>query len=170
MRRLSSLLPTQCAAPYLPPTCTQRLTLRTILYAGLGQYISGAIMFEETLYQKARNGQQFVDVLLAQGIYPGIKVDTGLQVRGVAAERQSADEGKKRGGVWRSRGGADWSFGGEEGAVWTGGRAVGEGGKLVAPEPRRTPDGGQEEDWREERFAVLDGWKVEVWGMCSVAL
>lgn len=37
-------------------------------------------MFEETLYQKARDGRQFVDVLLSQGIYPGIKVDTGLQV------------------------------------------------------------------------------------------
>ncbi|GFH18049.1 fructose-bisphosphate aldolase [Haematococcus lacustris] len=34
---------------------------------------------EETLYQKAQSGQQFVDLLLAQGIYPGIKVDTGLQ-------------------------------------------------------------------------------------------
>ncbi|KAJ9516440.1 hypothetical protein QJQ45_011191 [Haematococcus lacustris] len=33
----------------------------------------------ETLYQKAQSGQQFVDLLLAQGIYPGIKVDTGLQ-------------------------------------------------------------------------------------------
>lgn len=38
-------------------------------------------MFEETLYQKCADGKtQFVDVLLAQGIYPGIKVDTGLQV------------------------------------------------------------------------------------------
>ncbi|GIL50637.1 hypothetical protein Vafri_6767, partial [Volvox africanus] len=55
---------------------------RELLYTapGLGQYVSGAIMFEETLYQKARNGSQFVDILLAQGIYPGIKVDTGLQV------------------------------------------------------------------------------------------
>ncbi|EFJ45173.1 hypothetical protein VOLCADRAFT_82483 [Volvox carteri f. nagariensis] len=55
---------------------------RELLYTapGLGQYISGAIMFEETLYQKARDGRQFVDILLAQGIYPGIKVDTGLQM------------------------------------------------------------------------------------------
>ncbi len=37
-------------------------------------------MFEETLYQKARDGTQFVDILRAQGIVPGIKVDTGLQV------------------------------------------------------------------------------------------
>lgn len=55
---------------------------RQLLYTapGLGQYISGAIMFEETLYQKARDGTQFVDILKAQGILPGIKVDTGLQV------------------------------------------------------------------------------------------
>ncbi|KAL4434288.1 hypothetical protein ABPG75_000729 [Micractinium tetrahymenae] len=55
---------------------------RQLLYTapGLGQYISGAIMFEETLYQKARDGTQFVDVLKGQGIVPGIKVDTGLQV------------------------------------------------------------------------------------------
>ncbi|KAG2495113.1 hypothetical protein HYH03_006723 [Edaphochlamys debaryana] len=63
-------------------TETNRRDWRQLLYTapGLGQYISGAIMFEETLYQKARDGQQFVDLLLAQGIYPGIKVDTGLQI------------------------------------------------------------------------------------------
>ena len=44
---------------------------------GLGEAISGCIMFEETLYQKAANGTQFVDVLKAQSIVPGIKVDTG---------------------------------------------------------------------------------------------
>jgi hypothetical protein len=60
-----------------------RRAWRELLYTapGLGQYISGAIMFEETLYQKARDGRQFVDILAGQGIYPGIKVDTGLQVR-----------------------------------------------------------------------------------------
>lgn len=59
-----------------------RRAWRELLYTapGLGQYISGAIMFDETLYQKTAGGKQFVDVLLAQGIYPGIKVDTGLQV------------------------------------------------------------------------------------------
>ncbi|KAG2422577.1 hypothetical protein HXX76_015905 [Chlamydomonas incerta] len=59
-----------------------RRAWRELLYTapGLGQYISGAIMFEETLYQKARDGRQFVDILQAQGIYPGIKVDTGLQI------------------------------------------------------------------------------------------
>ncbi|PRW59176.1 fructose-1,6-bisphosphate aldolase [Chlorella sorokiniana] len=55
---------------------------RQLLYTapGLGQYISGAIMFEETLYQKARDGTPFVDVLGSAGIKCGVKVDTGLQV------------------------------------------------------------------------------------------
>lgn len=55
---------------------------RELLYTapGLGAYISGAIMFEETLYQNSRSGAPFVDILRAQGIVPGIKVDTGLAV------------------------------------------------------------------------------------------
>jgi fructose-bisphosphate aldolase class I len=59
-----------------------RRAWRELLYTapGLGQYISGCIMFEETLYQKAADGRQFVDILKGQGILPGIKVDTGLQV------------------------------------------------------------------------------------------
>lgn len=32
---------------------------------GLGQYISGAILFEETLYQSAVDGKKMVDVLIA---------------------------------------------------------------------------------------------------------
>mmetsp|Transcript_14837 Transcript_14837/g.21825 ORF Transcript_14837/g.21825 Transcript_14837/m.21825 type:complete len:408 (-) Transcript_14837:69-1292(-) len=53
---------------------------RELLYTApdLGNYISGAIMFEETLYQKAADGTPFVDILKDQGIFPGIKVDTGL--------------------------------------------------------------------------------------------
>jgi len=45
---------------------------------GLGKYISGAILFEETLYQSCSNGKKMVDVLGEQGIVPGIKVDKGL--------------------------------------------------------------------------------------------
>ena len=42
---------------------------RQCLYTapGLGNYISGAIMFEETLYQSSTDGEQFVDVLKKQG-------------------------------------------------------------------------------------------------------
>lgn len=45
----------------------------------LGQYISGAILFEETLYQTTSDGRPFVYVLKQQGIIPGIKVDGGTQ-------------------------------------------------------------------------------------------
>lgn len=53
---------------------------------GLGQYISGCIMFEETLYQSTADGVPFVKILKDAGIVPGIKVDTGLQVKAVAWE------------------------------------------------------------------------------------
>jgi fructose-bisphosphate aldolase, class I len=45
---------------------------------GLSQYISGAILFEETLYQSVKSGKKFVDVMKEVGIVPGIKVDKGL--------------------------------------------------------------------------------------------
>jgi len=45
---------------------------------GLGDYISGAILFEETLYQSCKDGRKMVDVLNSGDIVPGIKVDKGL--------------------------------------------------------------------------------------------
>lgn len=45
----------------------------------LGDYISGAILFEETLYQDSAEGKPFVDCLNNVGVIPGIKVDKGLQ-------------------------------------------------------------------------------------------
>jgi len=45
----------------------------------IGNYISGAILYEETLFQNAKDGTPFVDMLKSQGIIPGIKVDTGLK-------------------------------------------------------------------------------------------
>ena len=45
----------------------------------LGNYISGAILYEETLYQDHADGESMVDKLKKQGIIPGIKVDKGLK-------------------------------------------------------------------------------------------
>ncbi|KAL7164267.1 hypothetical protein ACSBR2_040221 [Camellia fascicularis] len=45
---------------------------------GLGEYISGAILFEKTLYQSTADGKKFVNCLREQNIMPGIKVDKGL--------------------------------------------------------------------------------------------
>lgn len=45
---------------------------------GIEQYISGVILFEETLYQTADDGTPFVDILKSKGIIPGIKVSVSL--------------------------------------------------------------------------------------------
>lgn len=39
------------------------------------KYISGVILFDETFYQKSADGIAFPDLLVSQGIVPGIKVD-----------------------------------------------------------------------------------------------
>ena len=43
----------------------------------MNQYISGVILFHETVYQKDDSGTPFVEILKKRGIIPGIKVDTG---------------------------------------------------------------------------------------------
>merc|ERR1719379_518047 len=75
-------------------TCTKRLNdiglegtveeqrgYRQMLYTteGLNEHISGAIMFEKTLYESTDSGIPFVKVLGDQGILSGIKVDQGLK-------------------------------------------------------------------------------------------
>ncbi|KAM0940507.1 putative fructose-bisphosphate aldolase [Dioscorea sansibarensis] len=64
----------------LENTEVNRQAYRTLLVSvpGLGLYISGAILFEETLYQSTVDGKKMVDVLVSQNIVPGIKVDKGL--------------------------------------------------------------------------------------------
>ena len=44
---------------------------------GLGEFISGAILFDETLRQSTAEGISFVEVMKEAGIIPGIKVDAG---------------------------------------------------------------------------------------------
>jgi len=43
------------------------------------KYISGVILYEETLFQKAADGTPFVDIIRAAGGIPGIKVDIGAK-------------------------------------------------------------------------------------------
>lgn len=43
------------------------------------QYLSGAILFPETLLQKGSDGRTFPDSLAARGILPGAKVDLGTE-------------------------------------------------------------------------------------------
>ena len=46
---------------------------------GLGESISGAILYDETIRQQKRDGTPFVKVIIDAGIIPGIKVDTGAK-------------------------------------------------------------------------------------------
>ncbi len=44
---------------------------------GVGEFISGVILYDETIKQKGRDGTPFPKLLAKNGIIPGIKVDTG---------------------------------------------------------------------------------------------
>ncbi|OGG80079.1 fructose-bisphosphate aldolase [Candidatus Kaiserbacteria bacterium RIFCSPLOWO2_01_FULL_54_13] len=63
--------------------CTEetRRQYRTMMFEtpGIEQYISGVILYDETIRQKASDGTPIADVLSKKGILPGIKVDTGAK-------------------------------------------------------------------------------------------
>jgi fructose-bisphosphate aldolase class I len=65
----------------VPSTEDARRRYRQLLFTtpGIGEHISGAILFDETIRQSADDGRRFVDVLTAAGVIPGIKVDTGAK-------------------------------------------------------------------------------------------
>ncbi|MGH2734883.1 MAG: class I fructose-bisphosphate aldolase [Actinomycetota bacterium] len=46
---------------------------------GLGDHISGAILYDETVRQSTDDGTEFTRVLQEAGVIPGIKVDTGAK-------------------------------------------------------------------------------------------
>src|SRR3954452_1142264 len=46
---------------------------------GLGSFISGAILYDETIRQGKKDGTSFIKVMTDAGIIPGIKVDTGAK-------------------------------------------------------------------------------------------
>jgi fructose-bisphosphate aldolase class I len=58
-----------------------RRTYRELLFAteGAAEYVSGVILFDETLRQSAHDGRPFPKVLSDSGIIPGIKVDKGAK-------------------------------------------------------------------------------------------
>jgi fructose-bisphosphate aldolase, class I len=63
----------------IPQTEEARRAYREVIVTtpGLGEYISGAILYDETIHQQKRNGTPFAKALTDAGIIPGIKVDTG---------------------------------------------------------------------------------------------
>lgn len=66
----------------LTSTETSRRDYREMLFRAddaMKAYISGVILYEETLFQKAADGTSLVDIIRAAGAVPGIKVDTGAK-------------------------------------------------------------------------------------------
>jgi fructose-bisphosphate aldolase, class I len=62
-------------------TDQSRRNYREMLFAaeGAAEYISGVILYDETIRQQAADGTPLVEVLSRQGIIPGIKVDNGAK-------------------------------------------------------------------------------------------
>ena len=58
-----------------------RRAYRDLLFTtkGIGDSISGVILYDETLRQKSADGMSFVDLLNKNGVLPGIKVDAGAK-------------------------------------------------------------------------------------------
>ncbi len=67
------------AAVGVESTPETRRRWRQLLFTtpGIGAWLSGVILFEETLQQTADDGTPLPEVLRRQGIVPGIKVDKG---------------------------------------------------------------------------------------------
>lgn len=62
-------------------TEANRIKYRQLLFTSdksIAEHISGVILFDETVYQKADDGTPFIKLLNDRGIIPGIKVDTGV--------------------------------------------------------------------------------------------
>jgi len=58
-----------------------RRAYRDMLFSarGIGNNISGVILYDETLRQKSADGTPFAKLLASQDVIPGIKVDTGAK-------------------------------------------------------------------------------------------
>jgi fructose-bisphosphate aldolase class I len=65
----------------IPQTMEARRAYRELIVTtpGLGESISGVILYDETIRQKKTDGTPFLKVLADAGIIPGIKVDTGAK-------------------------------------------------------------------------------------------
>ncbi|MGA6826397.1 class I fructose-bisphosphate aldolase [Nitrospira sp. NS4] len=69
------------SALHIESTADSRRTYREMFFTtpGAGEFISGAILYDETIRQNSSSGIPLTEVLTKQGIIPGIKVDTGAK-------------------------------------------------------------------------------------------
>merc|ERR1719313_3062266 len=72
-------------AKKISDTPENRAAYRSTLYTtpGLSEYISGVILYWETLFQTDAKGNKMVDLINKAGILPGIKLDKGYDKSGL---------------------------------------------------------------------------------------
>lgn len=65
----------------IPCTEDTRRAYRQLFFTapGVGEFISGVILYDETIRQNASDGRSFVSILQKTGVLPGLKVDQGLK-------------------------------------------------------------------------------------------
>src|SRR3954470_7476816 len=71
-----------------------RRAYRDLLFTteGVEEYISGVILYDETIRQSAADGTPFPKLLESRGVIPGIKVDKGAKPLALA-ENETVTEG-----------------------------------------------------------------------------
>ena len=79
----------------VPDSVENRRAYREMLFTtkGAGEYVSGAILYDETIRQSTADGRGFVDALKAEGILAGIKVDTGAKPLAGGRKGETITEG-----------------------------------------------------------------------------
>jgi len=108
---------TRLAAYGVPASAEMRRQYRDLFLSapGIEQYLSGVILFSDTLLEKGNDGTLFPESLAARSIAPGIKVDLGTEPLGESPEEfitngliglpERLQEFKKEGAVftkWRA--------------------------------------------------------------------
>merc|ERR1719330_615512 len=72
-------------AKKIPDVVENRAAYRAMCFGtpGLGEYVSGVILHAETLNQEDATGKKLVDIILENGMLPGIKVDKAYDKKGI---------------------------------------------------------------------------------------
>ena len=81
----------------IPQTEEARRAWRELILTtpGLGEFISGTILYDETIRQSKKDGTSFVKVQTEAGIIPGIKVDAGALAEFATQLSKEMDESEK---------------------------------------------------------------------------
>src|SRR5215210_3038742 len=72
-----------------------RRAYRELLFTteGVEEYISGVILYDETIRQSSGDGTPFPELLRSRGIVPGIKVDQGAKPLALTGGAETVTEG-----------------------------------------------------------------------------